>query len=67
MGVTDGFSLLHCLGVRIYGMVYKPVNYREGEKYPTLLRIYGGPNVQVVTNDYKHPKFLRVFLALKFG
>ncbi|KAJ3086002.1 dipeptidylpeptidase [Quaeritorhiza haematococci] len=65
--VPEMFSFHNQEGVLIHGMVYKPENIREGETYPTLLRVYGGPNVQVVTNDYKHPKFSRVFLALKFG
>ncbi len=28
----------------IYGWVMKPANYREKEKYPTLLVVHGGPN-----------------------
>lgn len=26
---------------------------RTGEKYPTVLIIYGGPEVQLVTNNFK--------------
>ncbi|KAF8778017.1 Dipeptidyl peptidase 9 like protein [Argiope bruennichi] len=40
-------------GHLIYGMLFKPPNMRVGEKYPTVLTIYGGPEVQLVTNSYK--------------
>ena len=30
-------------GVRIQGWVMKPVGFREGKKYPTILEIHGGP------------------------
>ncbi|KAJ3408360.1 dipeptidylpeptidase, partial [Chytridiales sp. JEL 0842] len=61
------FSFINSAGVEIFGMLYKPPNFSPTKKYPVLLRIYGGPNVQICTNDYKYPKFMRVFLALKFG
>lgn len=40
-------------GHLIYGMLFKPHNMKEGEKYPTVLTIYGGPEVQLVTNNFK--------------
>lgn len=33
-------------GVEVHAMLYKPVGYREGQRYPTLIRIHGGPNGQ---------------------
>ena len=30
----------------MHGLIVKPATYRQGEKYPTLLRIHGGPNGQ---------------------
>lgn len=30
-------------GTEIEGFMYKPVGYKEGEQYPTILRIHGGP------------------------
>jgi len=33
-------------GTQIEGFVYKPVNYIPGQRYPTLLRIHGGPVAQ---------------------
>ncbi|MEO8727628.1 MAG: S9 family peptidase [Acidobacteriaceae bacterium] len=33
-------------GTDVHGLVTKPANYVSGQKYPTLLRIHGGPNGQ---------------------
>ena len=30
-------------GTEIEGFLYKPIGYEEGKKYPTILRIHGGP------------------------
>ena len=30
-------------GIEVEGFVYKPANYQSGQKYPTILRIHGGP------------------------
>lgn len=32
-------------GFQLYGMVYKPHNLQAGKKYPTVLFVYGGPQV----------------------
>jgi len=34
-------------------MVFKPHNFIPGHKYPTILHVYGGPEVQLVTNTFK--------------
>lgn len=34
-------------GKQTYGMLFKPINCVSGQKYPTLLYVYGGPGVQV--------------------
>jgi dipeptidyl-peptidase 9 len=44
---------------KLYGLFYKPFNYVEGNKYPTLLYVYGGPCAQMVTNEYKTNRFSR--------
>ncbi|HEY0670664.1 MAG TPA: S9 family peptidase, partial [Longimicrobiales bacterium] len=33
-------------GVEVHGMLYKPNGYTAGTRYPTLIRIHGGPNAQ---------------------
>ncbi|RIA87685.1 hypothetical protein C1645_776774 [Glomus cerebriforme] len=61
------FDFINNDGVKIHGCIYRPENYVSGKKYPTLLSIYGGPKSQMVTNDYKYPRFLRLFLATRLG
>ncbi|CAG8547105.1 8887_t:CDS:10 [Funneliformis caledonium] len=61
------FDFINNDGVKIYGCLYRPENYVPGKKYPTLLSIYGGPKSQMVTNDYKYPRLLRLFLAIRLG
>ena len=34
-------------------MVFKPHNFKAGVKYPTILNVYGGPEVQLVSNTFK--------------
>lgn len=40
-------------GCQLYGMCYKPYNMEPGVKYPTVLFVYGGPQVQLVNNSFK--------------
>lgn len=40
-------------GETIYAMVFKPHNFTLGVKYPTVLNVYGGPEVQTVSNTFK--------------
>lgn len=54
-------------GHLIYGMLFKPPNMKLGEKYPTVLTIYGGPEVQLVTNNFKGMRYLRQYLLSSEG
>ncbi|ORY03091.1 alpha/beta-hydrolase [Basidiobolus meristosporus CBS 931.73] len=65
--VGNLFSFVNRGGTRIHGCYYQPDDYVEGQKYPALLHVYGGPKGQVVTNTYKCPQFLRMFLATRLG
>ncbi|CAO3571878.1 unnamed protein product [Mortierella alpina] len=65
--VAEFFTFMSSDGVQLHGCLYRPANYVRGQKYPTLVSIYGGPRSQMVTNEYKLPKFLRVFLATRLG
>lgn len=40
-------------GDTIYSMVFKPHNFQHGVKYPTIVQVYGGPEVQLVSNTFK--------------
>src|SRR5205823_564260 len=33
-------------GTEVHGLITKPLGYESGKKYPSLLRIHGGPNGQ---------------------
>jgi len=46
LGVTEEFSCQAKDGNEVHGLLTKPPGYQAGHKYPTLLRIHGGPNGQ---------------------
>lgn len=37
----------------LYCMIFTPPNMQPGHKYPTVLSVYGGPEVQLVNNSFK--------------
>lgn len=43
------FSFESTTGFTLYGMLYKPHDLQPGKKYPTVLFIYGGPQVGIFT------------------
>lgn len=46
LGVTEDFTCKAKDGNEVRGLITKPVDYQPGQRYPTLLRIHGGPNGQ---------------------
>ncbi len=46
LGATEDFSARGKDGTVVNGLMVKPPTYRAGTRYPTLLRIHGGPNSQ---------------------
>ncbi|HTS47548.1 MAG TPA: S9 family peptidase [Bryobacteraceae bacterium] len=46
LGATEDFSCKAVDGAEVHGLIVKPPDYQPGRKYPTLLRIHGGPNGQ---------------------
>ncbi len=34
-------------------MIFKPNRMEPGKKYPVVLNVYGGPEVQLVSNTFK--------------
>uniref|UniRef100_Q01VD8 Acyl-peptide hydrolase n=1 Tax=Solibacter usitatus (strain Ellin6076) TaxID=234267 RepID=Q01VD8_SOLUE len=46
LGATEEFSCKAKDGNEVHGLLVKPPDYVAGKKYPTLLRIHGGPNGQ---------------------
>jgi dipeptidyl-peptidase 9 len=50
-------------GDLLYAMVFKPHCFQPGKKYPTVLNIYGGPEVQLVSNTFKVGMLASLFLT----
>ncbi len=46
LGAVEDLSFKSKDGTAIRGLMVKPPDYEPGEKYPTLLWIHGGPNMQ---------------------
>ena len=46
LGETEEFSCKAKDGNEVHGLIIKPPDYQPGHRYPTLLRIHGGPNGQ---------------------
>ena len=43
LGITEEFASRGRDGYEVHGILVKPASYVPGKKYPTLLRIHGGP------------------------
>ncbi|KAI8975118.1 Alpha/Beta hydrolase protein [Mycotypha africana] len=54
-------------GELLYGCLYKPFCYKPGHSYPTLLHIYGGPQTQLVVNEFRFPRIMRYLMGVYFG
>jgi dipeptidyl aminopeptidase/acylaminoacyl peptidase len=59
LGATEEFSCKAKDGNEVHGLITKPIDYQPGKRYPTLLRIHGGPNGQ----DAHSFNFERQFFA----
>ena len=46
LGVTEEFTSKSKDGTLVNGLILKPPTFGAGRRYPTLLRIHGGPNSQ---------------------
>lgn len=46
LGTTEDFSARGKDGTVVNGLMVKPASFKAGTRYPTLLRIHGGPNGQ---------------------
>ena len=46
LGTTEEFTSISKDGTEVHGLIVKPPTYTSGLRYPTLLRIHGGPNGQ---------------------
>jgi dipeptidyl aminopeptidase/acylaminoacyl peptidase len=66
LGAVEDLHFKSLDGTAIHGLLVKPPNYQPGQKYPTLLYIHGGPNLQdshsFAFDDYQ---FKRQLLAAR--
>ena len=46
LGTVEDISFPSTDGAEVHGLVTKPAGFEAGKRYPTLLRIHGGPNGQ---------------------
>jgi dipeptidyl aminopeptidase/acylaminoacyl peptidase len=46
LGATEDITFHSADGTEVHGLIVKPPDFKGGQKYPTLLRIHGGPNGQ---------------------
>ena len=61
------FSYVCRAGDTMHGMLYKPHDLQPGRRYPTVLFVYGGPQVQYVNNSNKGTRYNRrsyVYISL---
>ena len=59
LGTVEDFSSRSADGTEVHGVLTKPPDFVAGRKYPTILWIHGGPNMQ----DEHNFRFERHFLA----
>jgi len=46
LGTTEEFTSTSKDGTEVHGLILKPAGFQPSQKYPTVLRIHGGPNGQ---------------------
>ncbi|XP_059490227.1 dipeptidyl peptidase 9-like [Neocloeon triangulifer] len=54
-------------GETLYAMVFKPSGFEPDKQYPTVLNVYGGPEVQLVSNSFKGMRHLRMHMLAARG
>lgn len=52
LGKPELFCCKLASGELIYGSIFKPEFMESGARYPTVLEIYGGPEIQLVSNNF---------------
>ena len=61
LGAVEDFSSRSADGTDVHGLLAKPPDFEAGRKYPAILWIHGGPNMQ----DEHSFRFERHFLAAR--
>ncbi len=50
-------------GTTLYYKLYKPQSMEPGKQYPVIVRVYGGPHAQRVTNQWGSKEYLTQYLV----
>ncbi len=61
LGTVEDFTSRSADGTEVHGLLTKPPDFEAGRRYPTVLWIHGGPNMQ----DEHSFRFERHFLAAR--
>lgn len=54
-------------GSLLHGAIYKPRPLEKGRKYPSIVRVYGGPTAQTVKNSWELTQDLRAQYLARHG
>nr|WP_126165768.1 S9 family peptidase [Shewanella khirikhana] len=49
-------------GQALHYRLFKPVNFDVAKKYPVVVRVYGGPHAQLVTNSWSEQDYFTQYL-----
>ncbi|KAG9352070.1 hypothetical protein JZ751_020483 [Albula glossodonta] len=61
------FSFENQSGHTLHGMLYRPQDLLPGRKYPVVVYVYGGPQVQLVNRRFKGLKYMRLHTLASLG
>ncbi len=50
-------------GQTLYSRIFKPVPFDAAKKYPVVVRVYGGPHAQLVTNSWSEQDYFTQYLV----
>ncbi|EDV25262.1 uncharacterized protein TRIADDRAFT_24254 [Trichoplax adhaerens] len=65
--IPEVFSFVGSHGEKIYGVYHKPMGFVDGIKYPTILYVYGGPGVQIITSGNTVQRLVRLQNFIQAG
>ncbi|MGB0893951.1 MAG: DPP IV N-terminal domain-containing protein [Parashewanella sp.] len=49
-------------GQTLYSRIFKPTSFDKNKKYPVVVRVYGGPHAQLVTNSWSSKDYFTQYL-----
>ena len=53
-GTLEWLELRAADGTLLYGSLLKPADFDPARRYPVIVRVYGGPHAQTITNTWEH-------------